>query len=78
MTLFFIPAVVNIGSLKINNPDHLSAVSLGPNFIVNENVTGKKNQGFGQQLADLTIMAVPIQVTLDNEIIDSPSIKINK
>lgn len=76
--MFFIPAKVNIGSMKINNPDHLSAVSLGPNFIINENVSGKKNQGFGQQSADFTIIAVPIQITIDNEIMDSPSIKINK
>ncbi|MCQ6280393.1 hypothetical protein [Bacillus sp. EB600] len=76
--MFFIPAKVNIGGIKINSPDHLSSVSFGQNFIIGENVAGKKNQGFGQQMADFTMVAVPIQITLDNDLIDIPSIKINK
>jgi hypothetical protein len=75
--LFFIPTKVNIGGIKINSPDHLSSVSLGQNFIVGENVAAKKNQGYGQQMADLTIVAVPILITIDNDQIDTTSIKIN-
>jgi len=78
MKLFFLPSKVNIGGIKINSSDHLSSVSFGQNFIIGENVAGKKNQGFGQQIADLTIVAVPIQTTLDNDIIDNSSIKISK
>jgi hypothetical protein len=78
MNLFFIPTKVNIGGIKINSPDHLSSVSLGQNFIVSENVVGKKNQAFGQQMADLTIVAVPILITIDNDEIDTSSIKISK
>jgi hypothetical protein len=77
MKLFFIPTKVNIGGIKINSPDHLSSVSLGQNFIVGENVAGKKNQGYGQQMADLTTVAVPILITIDNDQIDIPSIKIS-
>lgn len=77
MNLFFIPTKVNIGGIKINSPDHLSTVSLGQNFMINENVVGKKNQAFGQQMADLTIVAVPILITIDNDEIDVPSIKIS-
>lgn len=63
--------------MKINSPDHLGSVSFGPNLIVNHNSSGKKNQGFGQQMADATVMAVPIHIVFDDEPIDSPSIKIN-
>lgn len=77
MILFFIPTKVNIGGIKINSPDHLSSLSLGQNFFVSENVVGKKNQAYGQQMADLTIIAVPILITIDNDEIDIPSIKIN-
>lgn len=75
--MFFIPTKVNIGGIKINSPDHLSAVSFGQNFIVGENVAAKKNQGYGQQMADLTIVAIPILITIDNDQIDIPSIKIS-
>jgi hypothetical protein len=78
MILFFIPTKVNIGGIKINSPDHLSSLSLGQNFFVGENVVGKKNQAYGQQMADLTIVAVPILITIDNDEIDTPSIKISK
>jgi len=73
--LFFIPTKVNIGGLKINSPDHASSVSIGSNMRVGVNVSGKKNQGFGQQMADFSASAIPIQFILDNDLIDSPSIK---
>ncbi|MCM2532646.1 hypothetical protein NDK43_09935 [Neobacillus pocheonensis] len=47
--MFFIPAIVNIGGIKINSPDHGSAVSFGANFSVGMRVSGKKNQGFGSK-----------------------------
>jgi len=73
--VFFIPTKVNIGSLKINSPDHLSSVSFGSNLLIGINVSGKKNQGFGQQFADCSLSAIPIQIILDNEIMDSSSQK---
>jgi hypothetical protein len=76
--LFFIPTRINISGLKINSPDHLSSVSLGSNMKVGVNVTGKKNQGFGQQMADLSLSAIPIQFILDADIIDSTVIKNNR
>jgi hypothetical protein len=76
MNLFFIPTKVNIGGIKINSPDHLSSVSFGQNFIINANVAGKKNQAYGQQMADTTIVAAPILITIDNDEIDTSSIKI--
>jgi hypothetical protein len=75
--LFFIPTKVNIGGLKINSPDHASSVSIGSNMRVGMNVSGKKNQGFGQQMADFSVSAIPIQFTLDNDLIDAPSMKTN-
>lgn len=73
--MFFIPTKVNIGSLKVNSPDHIGSVSFGSNFFVGNNVTGKKNQGYGQQFADCSFSAIPVQIILDNEMIDSSSIK---
>jgi hypothetical protein len=75
--LFFIPTKVNIGGLKINSPDHISAVSVGSNMKIGINVSGKKNQGFGQQMADCSVTAVPINLVLDHDFLDSPSMKNN-
>jgi hypothetical protein len=63
--------------MKINSPDHNNHVSVGPSILKGINVTGKKNQGFGQQLADLTVTAVPILIVVDDEMIDAAAIKVN-
>lgn len=62
--------------MKINIPDQKCAVSIGPTFQKNMNVAEKK-QGYGPQMADFSITAVPISIAYDVEIIDIPSIKIN-
>ncbi|WP_042373937.1 hypothetical protein [Neobacillus jeddahensis] len=75
--MYFIPTRVNLGSLKINSADHQDTVSIGPAILIGNHVNGKKNQGFGQQLADFSKIVVPIQFVLDNEIIDMPTMKRN-
>ena len=76
--MFFIPTVVNIGGIKINSGDHNGVVSFGANCLIGNKVIGKKNQGFGQQMADCTISIIPIATTLDEDIIDNPSISIRR
>ncbi|MDR4947419.1 hypothetical protein [Neobacillus cucumis] len=75
--MFFIPTNVNICNLKNNSPDHSSVISLGPNFLTGMNVYGKKNQGFGQQMADDTVTVIPIYIIFDEDGIDSPNSKLN-
>lgn len=75
--MFFIPTKVNIATLKINNPDQMSSVFLGSTMKVGVNVSAKKNQAFGQQLADCSTTIIPIGITLDdNEMFDSTSAKV--
>jgi hypothetical protein len=75
--LFFIPTKVNIATLKINCPDQMSSVFVGSTMKVGVHVTAKKNQAFGQQLADCTTTIIPIGITLDdNEMFDSTSAKV--
>ncbi|PLS09457.1 hypothetical protein [Neobacillus cucumis] len=75
--MFFIPTNVNIGDVKINSPDHKSGISLGSAFLKGVNVVGKKNQGFGQQIADETGTVIPIHLIQDDDVIDSTSMKVN-
>ena len=76
--MFFIPTNVNIGDMKINSPDHTSAINLGSAFLIGNNVYGKKTQGFGQQMADDTVTVIPIHIVLDDDVIDSPNDKQNR
>lgn len=73
--MFFLPTTVNIKVMKLNNVDHLSVVSFGTTINQNRNVNAKKNQGFGQQLADDTLRAFTISSTTDNEAQDLMSQK---
>jgi hypothetical protein len=75
--VLFIPTIVNIGDVKINSPDHSSFINVGPTLLKGMNVSGKKSQGFGQQMADDTVTVIPIHLILDDDLIDSPSSKQN-
>jgi hypothetical protein len=76
--MFFSPANIKIGGMKVNNVDHLGSISFGSTEKIGRNVAGKKTQGFGQQLADFTFRAVNIHYSLDDDMIDQFSIKNNK
>ncbi|WP_338448201.1 hypothetical protein R4Z09_18395 [Niallia oryzisoli] len=73
----FMPIKINIKDIKLNNIDHLSAVSFGATIKTNRNVSAKKNQGFGQQFADGSIRIDTASSVLDNETLDSYSQKTN-
>ncbi|MGN7399084.1 hypothetical protein ACTHO0_04460 [Cytobacillus praedii] len=72
----FLPSTINIKEIKVNGADHLGVFSLDSTMIKNRNVSAKKNQGFGQQMADNTLNAFSITSTFDNELQDSLSQKI--
>jgi hypothetical protein len=74
----FVPININLGDLKFNNADHSSAISLGSTVQIGRNVKAKKNQAFGQQIADNTIQVAPFSKTLDNDLSDVFSIKKTK
>lgn len=73
----FMPIKINIKDIKLNNIDHLGALSFGTTIKKNRNVSAKKNQGFGQQFADGTIRMDTTSSVLDNETLDSYSQKTN-
>lgn len=73
--MFFLPTNINIKDMKINNVDHLSAVSFSSTIKQNRNANAKKNQGFGQQHADGVTRVSSVSYTMDDEIVDSITIK---
>lgn len=76
--MYFKPTQVNIGSMEINNTDHLGSVSFGSAYKVNRNVAAKKNQGFGQQHADFCFRYATVCMLLDDDQSDSFTLKTNK
>lgn len=68
--MFFETTGVRIGAIELNNSDHLGQVSVGSNYLVNQNVAAKKTQGFGQQHADMTRRYDMIHLVLDDDVID--------
>lgn len=69
--MFFLPTKVNLGAIKINEVGLGSNLSVGRTMSIGRHNSTKKNQGFGQQLADLTQNSVPIHIVKDADIIDS-------
>lgn len=76
--MFFLATNINIANMKLNNVDHLSSVSFSSTIKKNRNVNAKKNQGFGQQMADRTVRIFSISSTNDNEIEDSFAQKVKR
>jgi hypothetical protein len=75
--MFFLPTKMNIGAFKLNNIDHLSSISFSSTIKKNRNVCAKKNQGFGQQMADNTLKVYSKSSVIDNDIEDSYTGKSN-
>lgn len=75
--MFFLPTKVNITGIKLNNVDHLSSVSFSSTIKKNRNVSAKKNQGFGQQMADGSLRIFSTTSIMDDDIKDSFSQKEN-
>jgi hypothetical protein len=76
--MFFKPADIKIGGLKVNSVDHLGSISFGSTEKIGRNVAAKKSQGFGQQLSDFTFRAINIHYVLDEDTLDQWTIKNNK
>ncbi|MED1205745.1 hypothetical protein [Heyndrickxia acidicola] len=70
-----VPINIHLGDLKLNSADHSSAISIGTTIQIGRNVTARKNQAFGQQLADNTIQVNPYAKTIDNDLSDFFSVK---
>jgi hypothetical protein len=72
--MFYLPIKVNLGSIKINEVGLGSNFSIGRTISIGRSNSNKKNQGFGQQVAEMTSISVPIQLVRDADFIDSINI----
>lgn len=63
--------VVNLLGIKLNVIDHSSILNMGPNQSIDQFVSYKRNQGFGEQNGDIAPILIPICFINDSDISDS-------
>lgn len=71
----FAPATLNILGIKINAIDNGAVVNLGPSQHLDLFVSYKRNQGIGEQNGDLCPILLSTSWVLDNDLVDSSSVK---
>ncbi|NRD79520.1 hypothetical protein HPT25_19350 [Bacillus sp. BRMEA1] len=69
--MIFAPMVVNIGGIKVNTFDHASILNMGPNQFIDQFVSYKRNQGYGEQNGDVVPIIIPICTIYDSDFSDS-------
>nr|WP_311771736.1 hypothetical protein [Cohnella lubricantis] len=73
--MFFTPTAINLLGLKINTVDNSSVVNAGALQYIDQFVSYKRNQGFGELNGDLSQVNVPLSLMNDPDLIDSTSNK---
>ncbi|GAB1764411.1 hypothetical protein [Priestia megaterium] len=76
--MLFDSTKINLGKLNVHNVDEASSISIGSTLKVTRYVTAKKNQAFGQQLADQCFSAGSAYKTVDNDYVDAFATKNDK
>jgi len=71
----FAPMVVNVFAFKVNSMDRLSMVNMGPNQQADLYLATKRNQGFGEDNGDFSVIPMPITTIGDQDLIDNGSTK---
>lgn len=73
--VFFTPLAINLLAFKVNSNDNQSVINAGAFLSIDQFVSYKRNQGFGEQNGDLSPVNIPINSIADPDIADSPSAK---
>ena len=71
----FAPVAINMLGIKLNVLDHASVLNMGPNQFIDQFVSYKRNQGFGEQNGDIVPILVPISYVYDSDFIDHMTTK---
>ncbi|WP_338448204.1 hypothetical protein R4Z09_18410 [Niallia oryzisoli] len=69
------PTVVNILGIKINTLDNGATSNTGSLQIIDQLVTYKRNQGFGEQNGDLSPANIITPAVVDPDVSDSNAVK---
>ncbi|MGV3489216.1 MAG: hypothetical protein ACO1OC_11615 [Tuberibacillus sp.] len=73
--VFFTPLAINLLAFKVNTVDNSSVINAGSLQYIDQFVSYKRNQSFGELNGDLSPVSVPISNVLDTDLLDSTSAK---
>ncbi|WP_462412485.1 hypothetical protein [Neobacillus sp. Marseille-QA0830] len=73
--MFITPMAINLLGFKINTMDNGSVTNMGPMQLVDQFISYKRNQAFGEQNGDLSPINVPTAFVFDPDGTDSNTIK---
>jgi hypothetical protein len=73
--VIFAPVEINLLGFKVNVLDHASVLNLGPHQVIDQFISYKRNQGYGEQNGDIVPFIIPIGTIWDNDMNDSLSVK---
>ncbi|OCA81673.1 hypothetical protein A8F94_22710 [Bacillus sp. FJAT-27225] len=69
--VFISPMVINVLGFKINTVDNGAVTNMGSLQLIDQLVTYKRNQAFGEQNGDFSPSAVPTATVFDQDAVDS-------
>ena len=73
--VFICPTVINVLGFKINTMDNGAVANMGSLQLIDQFVSYKRNQAFGEQNGDLSPVTVPVANIIDPDVSDSPTVK---
>ncbi|MEC3656100.1 hypothetical protein Q0N99_05200 [Bacillus siamensis] len=75
--MMFFPSVINFEHIKINGISSGAAFNTGSSVILRRTAANKRNEGYGEQSGDCTVVAIPIMSIDDSDLIDGTSNKVS-
>lgn len=73
--IFYSPMQINLLGFKVNSLDNAAVVNAGSLQFIDQFLTYKRNQAFGEMNGDLSPTSLPISNLTDPDVIDSNSNK---
>lgn len=73
--VFISPMVINVLGIKINTIDNGAIANMGSLQLIDQLVTYKRNQAFGEQNGDLSPTNIPTSAVFDSDGSDSNAVK---
>ncbi|MFT3654426.1 hypothetical protein DALLNEIH_00845 [Bacillus sp. B01(2024)] len=75
--MMFFPSVINFEHIKINGISSGAAFNTGSSVILRRTAANKRNEGYGEQSGNCTVVAIPIMSIDDSDLIDGTANKVS-
>ncbi|AME04975.1 hypothetical protein NNG64_07755 [Bacillus siamensis] len=75
--MMFFPSVINFEHIKMNGISSGATFNTGSSVILRRTAANKRNEGYGEQSGDCTVVAIPIMSIDDSDLIDGTANKVS-